>query len=255
MRDCLIMGSGRSGTSMLAGTLAQAGYFMGDALYVATDANPKGFFEDREVSMINEELLAAVVPRPRRVLRWTLFPNRLRDGQRWVAALPAGTVLPAPSSALRARMEYVTARRPLCLKDPRFAYTLPHWLGVVPDAARVVVFREPGRTAQSIVKECREGPHMSGVSMTLERALHVWTAAYEQILRHREAGGDWLFLHYDSILDGSGLDALSAFLDAPVDRDFAEERLRRSADTDSVGQGAQALYARLCELDPTAVPA
>jgi hypothetical protein len=96
---------------------------------------------------------------------------------------------------------------------------------------------------------------MSGVTMTLEQALHVWSAAYEQILRHHEAGGDWLFLHYDSILDGSGLDALAELVEAPVDHDFVDERLRRSADVDSVPPSAQALYARLCELGRTAVPA
>jgi len=44
MKNCIILGSGRSGTSMVAGTLAKSGYFMGDNLYPARESNPKGFF-------------------------------------------------------------------------------------------------------------------------------------------------------------------------------------------------------------------
>ena len=53
IRDGLILGSGRSGTSMLAGTLSAAGYYIGDCLIEANEANPKGFFEDYEVNAIN----------------------------------------------------------------------------------------------------------------------------------------------------------------------------------------------------------
>jgi hypothetical protein len=42
---------------MAAGSLAKAGYFMGENLIDARKSNPKGF-EDVEVNIINEELLA-----------------------------------------------------------------------------------------------------------------------------------------------------------------------------------------------------
>jgi Uncharacterized protein conserved in bacteria len=64
MRNCLILGSGRSGTSMVAGTLASAGYFIGDNLYPRLASNPKGFFEDPEINAINEDLLARILPKP-----------------------------------------------------------------------------------------------------------------------------------------------------------------------------------------------
>ena len=49
---------------MVAGSLAKAGYFMGSSLIPARSANPKGFFEDVEVNMINESLLAPLVFEP-----------------------------------------------------------------------------------------------------------------------------------------------------------------------------------------------
>ena len=48
MKNIFITGSGRRGTSMLAGLFSQAGYFFGDKLYPPREANPKGFFERPE---------------------------------------------------------------------------------------------------------------------------------------------------------------------------------------------------------------
>ncbi len=64
--NCLILGSGRSGASMVAGSLSQSGYFMGDNQFGSKQGNPKGLFEDEEIDGINEALLSQVVPkRPR----------------------------------------------------------------------------------------------------------------------------------------------------------------------------------------------
>ncbi len=65
-RICLILGAGRSGTSMVAGSLSQSGYFMGDNQIGSEQGNPKGLFEDEEIDGINAALLSLVVPkRPR----------------------------------------------------------------------------------------------------------------------------------------------------------------------------------------------
>ena len=60
MRNIIILGSGRSGTSMLAGCLSTSGYFMGDNLYKKRESNPKGFFENKEINTINEDILSLV---------------------------------------------------------------------------------------------------------------------------------------------------------------------------------------------------
>src|ERR1043165_10164717 len=91
MKNCLILGSGRSGTSMAAGSLAKAGYFMGENLIAARKSNPKGFFEDVEVNMINEELLGYVVPARKHLLGIEFFPSRPVEGQRWLSCVPVET--------------------------------------------------------------------------------------------------------------------------------------------------------------------
>ena len=245
MRSCLVLGSGRSGTSMVAGMISTTGVYMGQALWEAREANPKGFFEDREINAINEDLLAQVVPvRPAGRLG-RLFPRRLRPWQRWLAELPVETTIECPP-AVAERIRAQVANQPFCFKDPRLAYTLPAWRPLLPDTVFVCVFREPARTARSIVREAETAPYLRGVAITYERALRVWTQVYRHVLeRHRHAG-EWLFLHYDQVLDGSGGERLSRFLDAPVDSTFADRALRRSAADGPTTPEAETLYRELC---------
>jgi GT2 family glycosyltransferase len=243
MRDCIVLGSGRSGTSMVAGALAKAGYFMGDRLYPARDANPLGFFEAPEINAINEELLAPCVP----------AAQRLAAPQRWLARLDA-TVDAAPEP-LRQRMRTLVARAPFCFKDPRFCYTLPAWRGEVGDARFVVVFRDPAVTVASIVRECAVAEYLAGVAMDAERALATWCAMYRQVLRqycetppHERAR--WLFVHYDQMVgpDADGAARLARHLDAPVDAAFPDERFRRSKPAAVTSDEATRLYQELGDL-------
>ncbi len=234
MRDAILLGSGRSGTSMLAGTLARAGWFSGARPYPPRSSNPKGFFESPDVNGVNEALLADVLPaRP----AW-------RAWQRWLA-IPDAEASYAPDDLLAGRMAALAARRPFAFKDPRFCWTLPAWEPFLDDALRVCIFRDPAVTARSIVKECRQAEYLAGVPMSLARGLEVWRASYAQVLRH-VGRGTWLFLHYDQLVDGTGLPRLEAALGAEVDRDFPDGALRRTRCEEPVPAAAAELYDELC---------
>ena len=235
LRSCIILGSGRSGTSMLAGSLADLGYYMGDNLYIAPrEANPKGFFEDFEVNLINEALIARALPAP------------LARGRGWLTPVPLGTQFALRSSLVR-RIVAQTTKTPFCFKDPRFCYTLPAWLPHLGDVAILCIFREPARTANSIVEECTK-PYLAGIEMDFERALRLWTLMYRHVLDHHRRGGTWVFVHYDQVLDGSAAARLGAALGAPIDAGFPDESLRRSPPRGLVGAETQQLYHRLCSL-------
>jgi len=95
MKNCLILGSGRSGTSMLAGMLHQAGYYMGESFHQPRDSNPKGFFEWYRINRINEDILAAHdgIGLRDRLFKKILKKNTIRrpgKNQRWLMALPEG---------------------------------------------------------------------------------------------------------------------------------------------------------------------
>ncbi|MGH7907869.1 MAG: hypothetical protein ACREP6_14695, partial [Candidatus Binataceae bacterium] len=137
-RNCLILGSGRSGTSLTAGLFAKAGYFMGEELYdeAAGDGNPKGFFEDREINLINEDLLGPVIKAYRHRTANKIFHRmrrrdlKLREWQRWLATLPASACI-GSSPKIERRIQRLAAREPFCFKDPRFSYTLGVWRPLV----------------------------------------------------------------------------------------------------------------------------
>lgn len=249
MRNCLILGSGRSGTSMIAGVLSQAGYFMGTSLYPGDEGNPKGYFEDREINAINEELLAQVVPaRPLGIVGDLFFRSRPAHWQRWLARIPVGVSIPCPSHLVK-RITALTMRQPFCFKDPRFCYTLSVWRPFVEDAVFICVFRHPGATATSILRECRRDPSLHSLSMDFEKALQVWELMYNHVLEiHYPQGGEWLFVHYEQLLNGSAFSKLEKTLGVTIDRDFVDPNLRRSPAVETIPQSTLSLYQRLCEL-------
>ena len=200
---------------MVAGTLAASGWHLAPDLFAPRAANPKGFFEAPEINGINEALLAPVLPdRP-----------RLGAGQRWLG-VPNAPVRSTPE--LDARMLSALRAAPFCHKDPRFSFTLPAWRPHLPDATGFVcVFRDPALTAQSLLEECRTARYLRGVELDREHALELWSESYRAILEQRDAGGEFLFLHYDQALAPSGLARLARFLGAPLDASFPDRALRR----------------------------
>jgi hypothetical protein len=248
MRSCLVMGSGRSGTSLLAGMIIRAGYFGGDTLWPANSANPKGFYEDAEVNGINERLLEPVTDGGIRQ-RMRRTPPAFATGQRWLAQVPVDTTTACANGKLTNRIVALTEQRPFCLKDPRFCYTLPSWRPFVADAAFLCIFREPSTTVRSILRECAEREYLASLQIDETDAYAVWTLMYRHILEKHRPEGDWLFLHYDQLIDGSRVHRLEELLGSSTDASFAESALRRSQpDPTRVPHDAVEIYEQLCEL-------
>ena len=85
--------------------------------------------------------------------------------------------------------------------------------------------------------------------MTYEQALKIWAHMYQHILEiHHPAGGDWLFAHYDHLLDSVALDRLEAVLHASVNRRFVDLSLKRSKPVKPVSTEIRNLYDKLCQL-------
>lgn len=246
MRNCIVVGSGRSGTSLLAGTLSSAGYYLGDDLIPATEENPKGFFEDREINSINEAVLAEVTPKtPTSDMQ--SGDEEIRWGWRWLASVPLRTQISCPS-VLKKRIAAQTTRPPFCFKDPRFCYTLPVWRPFLEDTVYLCVFREPARTAQSMVTTVARGIYLHGLKCDFEKALEIWTLMYQHVLDVHRHDGTWMFLHFDQILDGSALPELERLLDIRIQEPFGDTRLKRSANVGPVSGEAHEVYRELCRL-------
>jgi hypothetical protein len=239
VRDCVILGCGRSGTSLAAGMVARAGYNCGEDLLPADDGGPTGFFEARGVNAINEALMSAYDGE----LPTRGYSRPLNDGERWLAVLPV-TAEPQATAELRDDMAVAIPPSPYCLKDPRFSYTLDAWRPLFDGALRVCVFRRPEATARSITKEVRYGD----LTVDIGTSLDIWKAVYRRVLDRLVRHGDWLFLHYEQLLDGAGVDRLARALGVRLDPDFADPGLQRSLASGPTTPDCAPTYAELCAL-------
>ena len=231
---------------MVAGTLANTGYFMGNDLLPARGANPKGFFEDREVNDINETILDPCVPQRVRIMGIELFRDRPLYGHRWLASIPVGTMNSALSNGLSARILKLLHHEPYCLKDPRFSYTLPLWKPFLAKAVFICVFRNPVTTAHSIIQECRSNNY--NLRINFGRALEVWTLIYRHVIETHSQHGEWLFLHYNQLFTQSVLDKLERFTGASINRAFPDPLLCRSTASQGASVAASHVYTVLCRL-------
>lgn len=248
MRNCLVLGSARSGTSMVAGLLANSGYNVGDDYLERRDANPRGFFEDEAVNRLNDRLLAEHMPVRLRVQRGGRHgvPLRRRTGPAFLARPPLDVAFDGEDEEIRR----LVAEEPFAYKDPRLCFTLDAWRPHLREGTGFVcVFREPGRTVESMVGLRREKPAYAEFGLNHRLALEAWISSYRHVIdRHLAGGGDWLFVHYDEILAGEGVQRIERFLNAELDSSTIDPSLKRSADQPIRHRPARSLYQQLLEL-------
>lgn len=248
MKNILILGSGRSGTSMLAGLFAKSGYFMGESLYPGRDTNPKGFFESHEINQLNEDIIKSVTPQRLKIRNTEFFKHRPTQGQRWLSQVKLDVKF-KEQEKFKGRIQQLTAQAPFCYKDPRLCYTLPVWKPYLDDTVFLVVFRHPLSTAKSMLKEHADMPYLHSLHFKEQDALKVWSLMYRHVLElHYPKGGKWMFLHYEQILSGVCHDALEKFVGVRVDRAFAEAKLYRNREERKLKQNLENLYTELCRL-------
>lgn len=253
MRNCIILGAGRSGTSMVAGLFQHTGYFMGSRLMATRPANPRGFFEDLEVNGINEELLASVTPRPPRGPLRLVPAMRRRPSysQRWLAMVPLNDRCCTVTPAISARIQRQVAHAPYCFKDPRFCYTLPSWRPFLDDPVFLCVFRDPRRTAQSMVREVREARYLQGLTFSYADGLRVWALMYRHVLERHRFFGNWLFVHYDRVADGSSISVIEDAVGARLDSGFPDHAVSRTKGTGYCPSDVEDVYNQLLDLSVT----
>lgn len=227
MRNLVILGSGRSGTSMVAALFrGNAGVFYGYELLDATPANPFGYYEDHVLNAVNNALIrrmhgmSLLETLPRRLeslLTRLLIHPICRDTRALWLAAPSGKRLRRVPWELQRFMRIFAARQPFCFKDPRFNVTLPLWRPHLPAGTRfIVVYRDPDRTVDSMLRHAREG-YEPPLPLTPHWAFTTWYRSYRCILDEWRRPNDWLIVHYDQIVDGRALPALGRFAEADLD--------------------------------------
>jgi hypothetical protein len=260
MRNCLILGSGRSGTSMMAGILHQAGYYMGDNLYPPRHGNPKGSFENAMINGINEGILKKYEKKSllyllrKRLGQVKTTVYRPGTGQRWLRSLPVNTAVTYIDKKIEKKIKKATAKTPFAYKDPRFCYTLPVWAKYLePGTLFTCIFREPDVTVESMLTECRSVDYLKNLEIDGEKAYEVWINMYSHILeKHLNAFHHlvFIFVHYRQVYNGTALGRLSEALGVLLNNDFVDKKLKRTQPTpgEAIPQKARQIYSQLCHL-------
>jgi len=136
----LVIGTGRSGTSAMAGMLQICGAWLGDELKPGDAVNPKGYFENTRITDQNKAALAEA-------------------GLSWYGSVPdlmhAVPVTAALRKATRDCIARVFAERsPIAIKDPRLCVLLDTYVTVMCDMGyelhAVRMLRDPNEVARSM---------------------------------------------------------------------------------------------------------
>lgn len=241
-----ITGMHRSGTSMVAHLLSKAGLNLGPeaALMPATAENPAGYWEHRDFTALNDDILSHL-------------------GGGWDCPPPLTADWSDPAlAALRPRAETLIAglasSPPWGWKDPRSSLTLPFWQTLLDPLKVVLVVRNPLEVASSLRER-------NGLSFAL--GLTLWRLSYERALAAAPPA-DRVLTHFDAyfadpaaellrVVTGLGLDqhldAVAATASTGDDGPIARDRFRHhhftAQDLAAAGVDAsiRALYATLCE--------
>jgi hypothetical protein len=178
----LLAGMHRSGTSLVARLLVEAGIDLGPAhrLLPASPDNPEGFFEHQGFVAVNDGLLDDLGG------TWYLPPD-----------LPAGWAN-APERVPRMRqVDAILAdwhpSEPWGWKDPRNALLLPFWLRRFPDLRVLICVRHPLEVARSLARRD---------DLAMLDGLRLWHR-YHAALADALPAGRWCVTHYDSYFHDS----------------------------------------------------
>lgn len=250
MHNCIVLGCGRSGTSVAAGELITANpdYYSGGDFIPPRTSNPDGTFEPVSIRSINEAILAQVVPKrppPETDEHYRQIPTQW---QRWLARITLDTPITSTPSIDKMIKEQVK-KQPYCLKDPRFSYTFGAWLPHLKNCVFVCMFRHPAETAKSILRFAEEFEPMRSLDISYEQALEVWSLLNERILeQHYPAGGKWLFLHFNQLFTDEGMDKLAELTGTKPGRTLINKKRVRTQFRQEVPARIKSTYERLCEL-------
>ena len=227
----VVLGMHRSGTSALARIINLCGAFLPEqVLPPSLQANPKGYWETRNVHDLNERMLASLGG------AWDRVDLNIPDHGDLV-----NDFLQDALSIIRSNYG---DQQTIVIKDPRIAVLAPLWHRVLIQAgyrpAYVVVVRDPLEVAQSL---CARG------DMSIRKGLSLWHRYVLRIVQFASCGPDIVFVAFEDLIDDwrhqirrvsdrlgvdLSLDGNEAAIEEFLDPNF--RRQRGAVDTFEVGQ-------------------
>lgn len=206
-----ITGMHRAGTSMVARLLNLSSLYLGppDRIVPPGEGNPLGFWENKDMDRLNEDLLAHMAG------GWDFLLPPIVEG--WDSD-PGLSPFRERANQL---IESFGKREPWGWKDPRCSLTLPFWKSLLPGLKVVVCLRHPLEVVRSLEKR---------VGGTAAFNYNLYLNYYRRILADSDPA-ERLFTHFDRYFVDplSELQRVVAWLDLPVTQNQLEEACKTVA--------------------------
>jgi hypothetical protein len=177
-----VVSIGRSGTSLVSRILHEVlSVDFGDERdhIPRNHNNPDGYFENREMLELNEQILSAIGG-------GVLAPPPMDFMDR----LPAESAARYVQSAQLKISTYSHGKLRFGWKDPRLSLTFPIWLRAVPGVFPIVVFRNPESVLRSMADQLSTAP---------EKLDGLWFEYYRRIF-HFTRGTPRIVISFDELL-------------------------------------------------------
>ncbi|MBE9047644.1 sulfotransferase [Pleurocapsales cyanobacterium LEGE 10410] len=232
MKNTIVLGTVRSGTSMTTAMFRKTRAYFGDDIMTPTIANPYGYYECHQINRLNNRLIQRIIygftSKKIQSFLKPFQPPVHRDRRCSMLAAPRYIRQFSLPEDITDQMRHFVSHTPFCLKDPRFSITLPFWRSVIPKGTRfLVVFRDPRRTVDSMLRNSRE-IYNPPLPVDEEWGLKLWYRNYRRLLYQFSNEEDWFFIHDEQVFSGKAVPALEKFVETPLATDLIDPKIRRS---------------------------
>ena len=163
MKECVVvLGMHRSGTSVLTGLVSLFGGYVGSDLMSATEDNPKGYFENNKVYLLNEKIL-----KENRV-SWDNYSFSAES----IDSAGVDKYVNDAKAVITDELKYVNN---LIIKDPRICILFPIWERALNELSinikLIFAFRSPLEVSHSLLKRDQ---------IEVEKGLMIWSHYFLQ---------------------------------------------------------------------------
>lgn len=152
MKTFIILGMHRSATSLIARSLHGECYLGSEKYFIPPSFdNPKGFFEDRRVVLLNDELLKMAGG------SWDDPPSRESILALKGKPLMNGTVDDYIKGTLQTLHQEANGKS-VAIKDPRMCLLIELWDPFIPDSQYIMSYRDPKQIVNSLETRSKKYP-------------------------------------------------------------------------------------------------
>jgi hypothetical protein len=205
----LITGSGRSGTSAVAQILHESGISVGRDLIEPDEHNAEGYFEERQLVLINDAIL-----------------NAAGIGA-WFTSATRAQIIDASQEYVE-HMVALEADATPAWKDPRLCWTLEAWISVLSERPRIIVcLRSSAEVVASTLRYYAQAGDDAEAAVT-----HVWRCHYERLLEVIDAYRlEAICIDYGELFTNpeGAIAPIEAFVGRPLDVSTVRRDLRHHA--------------------------